>query len=537
MPEKKFIDFEKTGILSPLILDYLSGSPELNSFYKYSPSLESFASAIAGRKEAKTNRKLLANVLLKQYKTVFENNFSGNEIVKSNIEKLRSDSCFTVTTGHQLNIFTGPLYFLYKIISTINLSEKLKEAYPGNHFIPVYWMASEDHDFEEINHIHLFGKKIIWQGNERGACGRMNTQSLKSAIDELKIICGEGDSAKEIISLFEKAYIGSNNLAEATRSVVHALFAKFGLVIVDGDNKELKKEFAVSMKDDLLKHTAYKLVSETNKLLEANYKVQVHPREINLFYLGNASRERIEAENGTFKILNTELKYSTEQVMDILGKNPESFSPNVVLRPLYQEKILPNLAYVGGGGELSYWLQYRSFFEAYKVTFPVLMLRNSVLWIDKAATAKMKKLKLSSTDLFLSEQELVKKIILENENGSILLSDEINEISLIFEKIKEKAISTDQSLTGTVESEKQKVTQQVKYLEEKLLRAEKKKHESAVSQVKKMKEKFFPGGSFQERYDNFIPFYLAHGNAFLEELKKDLNPFNKQLLVIAEQPE
>src|ERR1051326_8991143 len=195
------ISLETTGHFSKLFLDYVNLEKKLSSFYKYSPSVDSFSQAIKDISGQKFNRKLLVEVLKEQYSK------SNCQLPTANCQLLLKDDTYTVCTGHQLCLFTGPLYFIYKIISTINFAEELKKKYPAYNIVPVYWMASEDHDFAEVNHINLFGKKIEWNKKPGGPVGKFSTAEIGDVISELKSVLGDSDNAKELISLFENAYV------------------------------------------------------------------------------------------------------------------------------------------------------------------------------------------------------------------------------------------------------------------------------------------------------------------------------------------
>ncbi|MGG7036318.1 MAG: bacillithiol biosynthesis cysteine-adding enzyme BshC, partial [Flavobacterium sp.] len=382
------ISYHKSGYFSNLILDYLDEKPEVNAFYNRFPNIENFNPETGQITEKQKNfnpenRAILVSALENQYL-----NFQVSEKVKTNILLLSDAKTFTVTTGHQLNLFTGPLYFLYKIISTINLCSELKQAYPDYHFVPVYWMATEDHDFEEIDHFSFKNVKIKWDKESHGPVGRLSTEGLAEVFTVFSENLGLGQNADSLKNLFEEAYLKHVNLAGATRHLANELFGSKGLIILDGDDISLKKAFAPFVKNELLQQTSFHKVSETNALLEKNYDVQVNPREINLFYLEDHLRERILFENNRYKINNTDLIFSKQEIIDLVEKNPEKFSPNVILRPLYQEVVLPNLCYIGGGGELAYWLQLKSTFEANNISFPVLLLRNSALLCTQKQTEK-----------------------------------------------------------------------------------------------------------------------------------------------------
>jgi bacillithiol biosynthesis cysteine-adding enzyme BshC len=528
--QKTKIPFSQTNYFSNQIVDYISGAEQLKPFYITDFSIDSFADAIALKSKQKMNRNLLVEVLQEQY------NKANCEAPKHNLELLKSDSTFTVTTGHQLCLLTGPLYFIYKIITTINLAEELKQKYPSLNFVPVYWMASEDHDFAEVNHIHLFGKKMEWNNlPETGSIpvGKLPTKSLLPLLDELKTVLGDSENAKFLIDLFNKAYVGSENLALATRLLVNELFSEYGLVIIDADDKTLKTEFSKFLLHDIKERSNGNLVKDSlSKLENLGYKAQVNPREINSFYMRDAYRERLVFEDGKYLVTNTNLVFSEAEIEEELKNFPERFSPNVVLRPLYQEVILPNLAYIGGGGELAYWLEYKTMFDSNSVLFPILVLRNSVLLIDGPSMEKWKKFGFEETNYFDSVEHLVKNFIAQHTDGDLTLAEEKQSLRELFELISIKAQKHDSTLKASTEAELQKALAALTNLENKILKAEKLKQEISLNQVKKIKEKLFPEGQLQERHANFISFYLKFGSDFIPTLKANLKPLEAEFVLL-----
>lgn len=516
---KEHIDYSQTGFFSKLMLDYIGEKESVRNFYKYSPFIRSFKEIIEIKSNENINRKKLSEILKEQYKNVSP----LSPLVINNILLLGKENTFTVTTAHQPNLFTGYLYFFYKIISTINLTEQLKNEYPANNFVPVFWMNTEDHDFAEINHIHLFGKKIEWNTDAVGAVGKIPTASIEPVLNELEQLTEKEERGAELLKLLRTAYLKNKNLAEATRFLVNELFGKYGLLIIDSDDKDLKTMFSGIMKDELENQKLFQLVSETNSDLEkCGYTVQAKPREINLFFLNENSRERI----GKLQITN----YKTQ-----ITENPERFSPNVLLRCLYQEKILPNLAYIGGGGEISYWLQMKKVFEHYGVNFPMLLLRNSVLWVDKNNAERMNKFGFSVNDLFLDTDFLINQFLSIQQDKSLEFDNEKKEISLLMQKIAEKIKSTDSTLEQMVLSEEKKMMDSLENIKMKITKAEKRKHETGINQIKSLKEKLFPAGELQERHDNFIPYYLKYGDEFIKILKQFTDVFEKRFGVIIEE--
>lgn len=520
----------KTNLFSDLFIDYISKSNQANKFYDYHITKQDFLNYISENTFDYLNRTVLVNALTRQSKLV--SNTSNQSFF--NITLLENSNTYTVTTGHQLCLFTGPLYFIYKIVSAINLCKSLKENFSDKNFVPIYWMASEDHDFEEINNANVFGKNIKWNSNQKGSVGEFNTLGLEEVIAELKSILGNTDKTNELISVFEKAYLKHINLTDATRYIVNELFGEYGLVILDGNDVELKHLFKNELKQDIFKNTSFKFVSETITELQKNYSVQVAPREINVFYKEKELRERIEKQDNRYVVLNTPISFSEDEMNSVIQLSPEKLSPNVVLRPLYQQKILPNIAYVGGPGELAYWLEYKAMFDSYKIHFPILMPRQFVMIADKNVQTKLKKLMLKIDDVFKDGEELVKQFI-KIQHHDINLEETKKQLAEIYISVIETVSNIDKTLVGTAEAEKQKAINSITVIEQKINRALKQKSETEMNQIWGIKEKLFPKGTPQERYDNFTMHYSKHGKLFIENLIQalyyDLDKFQYTVLL------
>ena len=521
------ITYQNSGYFTKLITDYLDQKPALQSLYHRFPSLGNFEEQILEKQSNFNNnhRANLVSVLQKQY-----NQVQTSDLTKQNIEALASPKSFTVTTGHQLNLFTGPLYFLYKIISTINLTVELKAKYPEYHFVPIYWMATEDHDFEEINYFNFKGKKIRWNTQSKGPVGRLSTEGLDKIIEVFSSELGAGTNANRIQKLFKDAYLTHNNLADATRHLANELFGHDGLVILDADQSDLKREFIPYIKEELLYKTAQKNVLKTTELLK-EYKIQVNPREINLFYLEDDLRERIVFEDGIYKINNTSIHFSEKEILTLLENNPEKFSPNVIMRPLYQEVILPNLCYIGGGGEIAYWLELKAYFEKVNVTFPILLLRNSVLLVTEKQAKKTDKLALSWMDLFMKQIDLINLKVTKFSAFPIDLKAQKIALEQQFEYLKQIALQTDPSFLGAVKAQEAKQIRGLENLEKRLLKAQKRKHEDVLKRLTDLQNELFPNHSLQERIINFSEIFLNHPQIISSCFKK-LEPLSNRFEII-----
>ncbi|MER2997243.1 bacillithiol biosynthesis cysteine-adding enzyme BshC [Pontibacter populi] len=515
------MDYAATGAFSQTIADYLSQNDKLKSFYSRFPTIAAFEAQLQQKSFSPDQREVLHKALQEQYSAVTD----INPKVQQNIDLLLQPNTYTVTTGHQLNIFTGPLYFVYKIITAINTCKQLQAHYPNYNFVPVYWMATEDHDFAEINHFNLFGKGYRWESEQTGAVGRFNLDGLDKVLDELP----------EQFPVFEEAYRNSKTLADATRAITHSLFGEYGLVTIDGDHAELKKALTPIVEKELTENLSHKLVSETSaQLEEAGYKSQVYSREINLFYLEDGLRERIVEENDNYKVLNTDISFNKEEILQLAKDHPEQFSPNVILRPLYEELILPNLAYIGGGAEVVYWFQLKKVFENYNVAFPLLMLRNSAMYINRGNASRMHKLGLTPEELFKSYLELKKHLSGQLHDEEITLEAQRQTIEAAFKEIEKLAQTIDATLVKAVAAEEQKAHNALQMLEKKLSKARDSKHEQTFKQLENLKEKLFPGGSLQERHDNLLSIQ-ANNPDFIAALVDAFDPLEFKFTILEEE--
>ena len=537
------LPFSAFPMLSKFDRAYTEQTTIFEQFYNYSPDIQSFEQVIADKSKEGIDRDLLVSVLKKQY---LQLHTEGGELNK--IDSLLDAKTFTVTTAHQPSLLTGPLYFVYKIFSTIKLAEELATRYPQNSFVPVFVIGGEDHDFEEVNSISIFGKKIIWQRSDTveernadslgkgGAVGMMHTSSLRIVLEELKSLLGDSENAQKVFEIFENAYTQHDLYQDATQALLHDLFGKYGLVVLNMNDAELKRHFIPIMEKEIVEQPSKSLVSETQTALEnLGFKAQAFARDINLFYLRDNLRERIVEENGVYRALNTDFKWQTQaDILKELHETPQYFSPNVVLRPLFQESILPNLAYIGGGGELAYWLERKAQFAYFGINFPMLIRRNSVLFLDKGTQERLKKLDVQLLDLVENTDILVNKYVAQQSTTPLSMTAEKAALSAVLDAIKAKVLAVDASLEKVVLAEKTKQLQSIEALESRVLKAEKQKHETSLNQLKAVQQKLFPNGGLQERTDNILPIYLKHGEAFFDVLKENLNPLEAGFIVISE---
>lgn len=538
MDECCYVSYEEAGMLAQLTRDYLAGNKDLQPFYQYTPQIDQFEKIIEDKSKENIDREQLFNSLQAQYQGL-----KISKKVKKNISSLKDENTFTIVTGHQLCLFTGPLYFIYKILSVINLTEQLAEEYPDKKFVPVYWMASEDHDFDEINHTWINGVRYEWNpeiqkntSDHFGKVGSVPTQDIQALINVMKDTLPESDQTARIFELLTKAYIDQPNLTSATRYLVNELFSEYGVVCVDGDDVGLKSQFASIVQKELLSSFSFHQASSTIDQLK-EYKIQVNPREINLFYMKDNLRERIEKTETGYQIVNTSVSFSESEMMAELENHPERFSPNVMLRPLYQEKILPNLAYIGGGAEVAYWMEMKGIFEEAEVNYPMVLSRNSALVMPDKMRKKINQLGIQLTDLFKPKEKLIKQLVEDAVTDRLTFDAEREKMEELFGQISERMSKADISLERSAKAALQYQMNYLTSLEKKLFRAEKKNQEVLLERIDVLKSVAYPQGGLQERTINIIEMWLEFGDQFIEKMKQRFNPLQFDLLVYFPQEE
>jgi len=493
------IPFSSTHVFSTLINDYLEGKGKAMDFVQYASNVDGYKAAIEGRKKYPINRNLLFDVLTKQY-----SNLPQEKAVHDQIALLKKDTTFVVTTAHQPNLFTGPLYFFYKIIHAIQLAASLKATFPEYDFVPVYYMGSEDADLDEVGAFNLDHKKCQWVTKQTGAIGRMQVDDallrLLKQLESYWSILPQGQKALEIL---KEAYQKGKIISEATLSFVHAFFGSKGLLVLQPDAATLKAAFVPVMEKELLTQFSHQAIQPAIAALSKDYHVQSEGRSINLFYLKDNLRARIEKQGEYFKVVDTDIQFTEKEIIAELHQYPERFSPNVILRGVYQETILPGVVFVGGGGELAYWMELKNVFQQVGVHYPLLQLRNSFLLMRQKQAEQWAAMKFEEQDLFKPILELEITYVKKHASQALDLQDQINHLTTLYTTIKNEVVKVDATLGTHAENLAQQAKAKLLALEKKMLRAERRKQTVAIHRIHRIKKELFPQDNLQEREEHF----------------------------------
>ncbi|NBR82674.1 MAG: bacillithiol biosynthesis cysteine-adding enzyme BshC [Flavobacteriia bacterium] len=521
LPKWQYLPLEQTRRFSPLVLDYLEQKEFIDSFFSHAPKLDSISDALGQRADfPASNRAALCEVLKDQYAEIGAKH-SGLE----SIERLKDPMTFTVTTGQQLVLGSGPLLVIYKALQAVRLAAHIQAQFPGHHILPIFWLASEDHDFDEVDHFYFSDRRFSVQRSEAGSVGRTALPDLNAILQELEERMGQGKTQSRILAMLRSAYGQAGiSWSLATRKFLNALFGDTGPILLDADDARLKRCALPLFEKELKEGHSHSAAKRSSDRLSERYKLQLHPRELNLFYLTDTDRKRLERHPTGFALEDGSQQWTESALLNELNTQPDRFSPNALLRPLYQECILPNVAYIGGAAEVSYWAQLKGIFEASRLPMPVVFLRQSIQIIGRAHARKMERLGWTASDLFRDQDELLREKIWDGSDLQTRIQEANRSVGLWAKDLEEGASAQGLEMKAAIEASLTRQQKELKRLEKKLLRSEKKRRAETVRAIEELLNELFPGGKLQERQMNWIEAELLFGGGLVDELMKGIGP-------------
>ena len=500
----------------------------INSFYSKENILKHSESR--SKNFSKEQRQILVKSLQDQYSKI--------EISKKtlkNISSLLEPNTFCITTGHQINLFTGPLMVIYKIAQVISISNQLNLDSDNFKYVPVLWIATEDHDFEEISEINLNQKKIKWEINSNNLpVGEIEINNFKNVLRDYKDSIIDYNFKENIEEIIDNSYKEGDTLSISTLKFINSLFSEHGLIIIDANKKDLKSLFTDQLKNEIdnfsCKEKTSSQISQLKKDFES-FKVQVNPSDINFFKLSDKGRKRIRYDKKLYNV-DDENSYNKDEILNLIDKSPELFSPNAIMRPLYQEIVLPNVCYVGGPNELRYWMQLKTYFDDNKVQFPILKLRNSAYIIDSKISRKIKNSGIE-INYFIGELNELIKYKIDNISSMKVNFDSLrSNLSSQFDELRKVSLETDKSFVGALNAQEKKQKKGIDDLEKKLIKAEKKNYEAEIKSIRSIHSYLNPSNISQERYLNFGNFYSCKGPSFINYIVEKISIMDDKILII-----
>lgn len=400
----------------------------------------------------------------------------------------------TVTAGHQLCLAGGPAFTYYKILTAIHLAQRLEQRW-GTAVVPVFWLASEDHDFEEISRLWTGDRWMAWVPDEAtgGPVGRLSGVGLHGLLEEWGGIAGLSDAQRKPLSSG-----GHPTLSIAMRHWVHALFGPDRIVVLDGDDSALKARFVDVMQREVKGALTLEAVSEWNEVLGgAGFKPQVHVRPCNLFHLGEGGRHRIVQEEGTWRTLGGKSWRGEADLLEDIAADPRQFSPNALLRPVYQSLLLPDVAVVGGMAEVAYWLQIPGVFHRLGLPQPVLVPRDGALVLPSKWSRLMERCGLDASDWQAGKDQWEAQWIASTVPPELRAWEEA--VTSGAELTREELASFDAALEAGVKATEAKMKNLLEKLEQQIGRAVKRKESDGLARMARLDEWCRPDGNMQER--------------------------------------
>ncbi|MBX7201479.1 MAG: bacillithiol biosynthesis cysteine-adding enzyme BshC [Bacteroidia bacterium] len=525
-PTVSYLPFDKTGHAGRLVVDYLNGNPKLAGLHHGLPSYQSLNEAVERRQLHPVKRQILADTLAEQYAKAGIN----TPELQAQIQRLKQENTFTVTTGQQTGIFLGPAYTFIKILNTIKLSEQLNAHCPDNHYIPVFWMATEDHDFEEIRHYSFLGKSYTWETNQQGPVGRFSTRGISALARQMRTEAHREPALQALFDLFEASY-SDTDLATATRKVVHQLFGHYGLLILDADDHRLKSSFAGIMAKDISEGNSFRLVSKQAEKLKENYSVQVNGRPVNFFWMGQGARTRIEGDGNQWHTHEPNRKWTIETLKEELSNTPEHFSPNVVMRPLYQEFILPNIAYIGGGAEVAYWLELKEVFDFYQVPYPILLMRNSFTLIDRTNSYRIENYLGGLEELFSPVDTLIRKVFERKFNIKEGQNNRLELLAAFFKTLQAEISPADTPTQASLAAMHRRWEHELNRYNQKIVRNQKKQEQQLLDGIKSLHGMVYPSGILQERTCGLADLFSINGGNLIPAVHQAIQPLEPSMVI------
>jgi bacillithiol biosynthesis cysteine-adding enzyme BshC len=541
-----FINFSDIPKHQNLFLDYLYGFNNVQDFYKHNfRNKESYPQLFKSISDSKKDKQFNLSPIIKNQYSGFT---SVSPKTSKNLEIIDNHKTIAIVTGQQLGLLGGPLYTIYKIITSIRLANQLNERFDDFKFVPVFWLEGDDHDFNEVRSVNIFDpenqvvsigyKEEIDDDDAKQSVGNIIfDESINDFMSKVENLLRDTDFKTDLLSNLKNFYKPGKSFKQSFKELLFWLFDEYGLVIFDPQDPEVKKLLKPIFNkeiNDFVIHTQ-KLI-QTSAELEELYHAQVKVKPVNLFYHTDDGRYSIEPVDDIFKLRRKRKQFTKEEILAEIENAPHRFSPNVLLRPICQDFLLPTGIYIGGPSEISYFAQVTPLYDFYNIVTPIVYPRSSVTLLEKNVSAALDKYDLSLIDIFLGLTALKEKVIagLSENNIERTFDEASNELELIFDKIKENLFAIDKTLIDASARYKEKVLSAFNELKSKSVKAQETKHETTIRQLTRLSNLLYPLENLQEREINFTYFYNKYGKELIGKIYDDISvsEFEHQVISI-----
>ena len=538
-----YINFSDIPGHQNLFLDYLYEFENVSDFYPYDfRNRENYLKIFKNISEKRSYLSAdISQIISNQY-----SNINKSETTEGNIKKLSDKKTLAIVTGQQLGILGGPLYTFYKIITAIKLSRFLSERYNDYNFVPVFWLEGDDHDFNEVRAIKIIDegnsllnigyKEEIEEDDAKQSVGHIKFDStIQDFFDNLDKNLKDTEFKVQLLNELKDFYSEGKSFKEAFKDLIFKYFDEYGLIIFDPQEIEVKRLLKPIFKKEI---TDFRLHTEKlvhlSATLEELYHAQVKVKPVNLFLNYDGGRHSVEPVDNEFRLRRKRKSFTYDQLLELLENEPDKFSPNVLLRPICQDFLLPTAFYIGGPSEISYFAQIKPLYEFYDIVQPIIYPRSSATILESTIENILEKHSVQINDLFIDVENVKKKIINSVAESSIdaMFDGLTNQVETAFDQLKEKLIDLDKTIADSSNRYRDKIFGSINELKSKAEKAQQKKYEVTLRQIDRAAINLFPNSNLQERELNFVYYANKYGEEFIKKIFDELqiNKFEHQVI-------
>ncbi len=516
-----------------LYTDFVNDFQKVKRFYRSDfRSLASFRALAEARRTSFTHRDLLSDVLREQNSA-----FGSSEKTGANIDLLRRENTVAVVTGQQVGLLGGPMYTLFKTLTAIKLTRMLNEQLPEFHFVPVFWLEGEDHDFEEVNNFTILNSDSVpvnigyvpkgKRGQKNlGAVGNVVLdENITSTMEELAKALMSTEFKSPLIENVQRHYTPSKTLLAAFTSFLGSLLPDEGLIFIDPNDRRLKEIVKpIFIKEILEFPKVSQLIIQQSAELEEEYHAQIKTKAMNIFIFHQGGRYILEPRENDFALRGTRHYFGKDELLKLIDDSPESASPNVALRPVCQDTLLPTVAYIAGPAEVAYFAQLSGVYDYFHCPYPVIYPRASATVVEERQLKILDKYQITLPELFENPEKVSKKVIdiVSEVKIDEVFTETSRQMNETLNELKFGLKYIDPTLLGPLESTREKIESTVGILRGKAMEAQQRKHEVALRQIQKVQNVLFPNGNVQERELNIVYFMNKYGLDFPGWVEKEL---------------
>ena len=529
------LSFDRIPHQTRLFLDYLRDPTALREFYpfavRFHHELPTRAPEVLAAHQ--TDRGALCDALQDMNAA-----WGAGEGTLKNIQLLRDADCLAVVSGQQAGLFSGPLYTIYKALSAVKLAGCLTQR--QTKAVPVFWIATEDHDFPEVAKAEFIGRDCKLAAVEMPAALHREGQpvgrvvidnSIDAVLAQLLELLPGSEFTPDLEAVLRDTWRPGRSYGEAFARMMTSLLGKHGLVLLDPLDPRLKALAApLYAKAALRAHDiATAIEARSQRLIEAGYHAQVTASENSFpLFLHDDSGARyalIRSSDGKYTTKQSDKAYSAEELSKLALAQPEKFSPNVTLRAVVQDFLLPTIAYYGGAAEIAYFAQTGEVYRLLERPITPILPRSSLTMIERHTGRVLERYGLGLVDLFAGTESVLKRVVEEHLGADTaqLFAKTEGSVNSELDELREKLRSVDPTLADALETGRRKINYQLEGLRTRFYRAQMARDEAVQRQLERAFDQLFPHKELQERHINITSLLARHGRYVVDWIYNAIN--------------